>query len=83
HPSLLYAKCKPSDDIDTSDNVNPLEDIDFNPRSLRRDLSLLPPSTMAPSRRRTRSPQPTRSSTAPPSVAFPCSGMTSSKRTPW
>ncbi|XP_052734094.1 30S ribosomal protein S5, chloroplastic-like [Vigna angularis] len=31
HPFLLYAKCKPSDDIDTSDNVNPLEDIDFNP----------------------------------------------------
>ncbi|WVY90765.1 hypothetical protein V8G54_036279 [Vigna mungo] len=33
HPSLLCTKCKPSDDINTSffDNVNPLEDIDFNP----------------------------------------------------
>ncbi|KAK7369036.1 hypothetical protein VNO80_11070 [Phaseolus coccineus] len=32
-PSLLCAKCKPSDDIDTSffDNLNPQDDIDFNP----------------------------------------------------
>ncbi|BAU01890.1 hypothetical protein VIGAN_11123400, partial [Vigna angularis var. angularis] len=76
-PSLLCVKCKPSDDIDTSffDSVNPLKP----PEGF-----VAPPSfDDGPSRRRTRFPQPTWSSTASPLAGFPCSRMTSSKRTPW